>query len=133
MYYRFGYKLEQGGNTTSVIGRNKEQMQREQKNQENYVREEGVVGEIEEMDVDWISVNSEYEPVQVVGVGEGRTFYYYITKAKEAHTFISTSKAELKDEVEKMKEAPDVEVIQDLSKVEGKAVAVETEYSPYFR
>jgi hypothetical protein len=133
MYYRFGNKLEQRGNTTILIGKNKQQMQKIPKNHENYVREEGVVGEIEEMDVDWVSVNSEYEPVQVEGVGEGRTFYYYITKAKEAHTFISTSKAELKDEVEKMKEAPDVEVIQDLSKVEGKAVAVETEYSPNFR
>lgn len=134
MYYTFQYTLETGGNVSTVISRNKEELEKESKKQANYVSGDGTVGQIEEMDVDWVSVNSEYEPVNVVGIGDnGRTYYYYITKAKEAHVFISTSKAELEDEVEKMKESSDVEVIQDLTEVEGKSVSIENEYQPYIK
>lgn len=132
MYYVFQYQLERGGNVSTVIGRNKEQVEKERKRQKNYVREGGTVAEIEKIDKNWISVNPDYEPVQVVGV-EGdaeRTFYYYISKSKNAHVFISTNKEEL--DIEEVSKHKDTQILTDgIEKFEGQMVSVETEYSPF--
>ena len=116
MYYYSSFRPEENGNVITVIGKNREAVEKHSESK------------VESLDIDWVNINSDYEPVQIVGI-EGdteRDFYFYITKEKEVNTFVSTNKSKL--EIEFIENT-----IQDVETVSGQLIKIETEYEPVVR
>lgn len=135
-YYGLRVESIHGGHST-IISRNKENLEKEADNLRNDEEVE-TVSDIQKKDGNWISVNSEYEPTEVFGVAgdESRNFYYYVTKAKDCHTFISTNKEELKDGIKETRNTygSEVEIVKEVTKLEsGRFVTVGTEYDTVVR